>query len=664
MFLLNNQYLSIVPAMVLIFSCMLLGQNATTPGSLSAPYPTITNLAVEWLISGDDNYNATCTVKFRKSGSQAWRDGMPLKRVAAGESEDTDPIYSWRNKFSGTIFNLQPGSSYEIKLALRDPDGGAVDTTITASTRPVPRTTGACEIIDVPDGNNGSLTITTDGTPGRPKVYRSVSHKAVYSTISLNNRKWVYLEGLTVNGSINMREAENCAVKRCSVTVSFTGNGHGAIDGQLGITNCYIADNYVLGPVQWIASEMGASGASMVEGIEITGCGNVIRNNYVKGFHDCLSHMEDDEVSSDGQICNDWCGNDVFSGLDDGIEADFAFSNCRIIANRFTNCFNVMSSQPGLGGPTYFIRNVVFNSAMGAFKLNRASVGDVILHNSIVKAGDGLCTFDDTPFDWAIWENNLALGGTNGGWTGSQVTGGYGPGSGYACAIKACGSHCIFDYDAVGTYKTTFTARINAKDFFTVEPHGRRIDSAAFADFKFPSPPAPGPTYYYQPQDLRPSPACTSMVDKALLIPNINDDFLGAGPDIGAYEAGQELPVYGPRPEGVDEQTPFDGNSITAPKLNRTPRPISMNVHISPDASIRPIRISISSGLSGALMSVFITDASGRRVKNLFSGVNRPVVSLEWNGENSAGQRLSPGAYFLCLAAGRDKHVQRILLCR
>lgn len=663
MSLLNRRYVSIIPAMVLAGFCMLFGQNATTPGALSAPYPTISNLAVEWLITGDNNYNATCAVQFRKQGTAAWRSGMPLKRVAAGQSQGTTPIYSWPNKFSGSIFNLQPGSTYEIKLLLADPDGGAKDTTITGATRPVPRTNANCEIIGVPDGSNGSLTVTTDGTSARPKVYRSLSHKAVYSTISINNRKWVYLEGLTVNGSINMRNAENCAVKRCSVTVSFTSNGHGAIDGQLGITNCYIADNYVNGPVQWIASEMGASGASMTEGIQITGCGNVVRNNHVKGFHDCLSHMEDDEVSSDGQVCNDWCGNDVFSGLDDGIEADFAFSNCRIMANRFTNCFNVMSSQPGLGGPTYFIRNVVFNSAMGAFKLNRGSIGDVILHNTIIKAGDGLCTFDGTPFDWAIWKNNLALGGTNGGWTGSLVTGGYGPGSGYACNINACGSHCVYDYDAVGTYKTTFTARINGKDFLTVEPHGRKIDSTAFASFNFPSPPAPGPTYYYAPQDLRPSPSCTSVVDKALLIPNVNDEFLGAGPDIGAYEASQALPVYGPRPEGVDEQTPFDGNSIVVRVSNRPVRLVTMTVQISPDAAVRPMRISIS-GLSSAPMSLFVADASGRRVKDLYSGINKTALSLEWNGDNSAGQPLRPGAYFLCLAAGMNKHVQRILLCR
>lgn len=546
-----------------VFLCIpacVFSQNATVPGAISTPYPTISNLGIEWLIQGDANYNATCAVKFKKSTETIWHDAMLLKRVAAGQSHGTTPIYNWKNKFSGSLFNLQPNTTYNVQLSLSDPDGGKKDTTITVTTRPVPRITAACEVIDVPDGSNGTLTVTRDGTQSKPLVYRSTSRKATYSAVTIDNRKWVYLIGLKINGSLKMRSTENCLVQRCSVTVA---NANAvAINGELGATNCYIADNVVLGPVKFVGIEMGAAGASKAEGIQLTGCGNVIRNNFVKGFHDCLSHMEDDEVSADGQIGNDWMYNEVMSGLDDGIEADFAFNNCRVIGNRFTDCFNAMSSQPSLGGPTYFIRNVVFNAMMGAFKLNRFSVGDVILHNTIIKAGDGLCTFDGDPFDWAIWRNNLALGGTNSGWDGSQVTDGYSPGSGYACNIAACGVNCSYDYDAVGTYKTTYQARICGQNFSSVESHGRRIDSTAFANFKFPSPPAPEPNYYYQPQDLRPAPSCTSVVDQALLIPNVNDTYIGKGPDIGAYEAGQDLPVYGPRPDGVDEQTPFDGQSV------------------------------------------------------------------------------------------------------
>jgi hypothetical protein len=32
-------------------------------------------------------------------------------------------------------------------------------------------------------------------------------------------------------------------------------------------------------------------------------------------------------------------------------------------------------------------------------------------------------------------------------------------------------------------------------------------------------------------------------------LPNINDDFFGAAPDMGAHENGRPLPHYGPREE-------------------------------------------------------------------------------------------------------------------
>jgi hypothetical protein len=36
-------------------------------------------------------------------------------------------------------------------------------------------------------------------------------------------------------------------------------------------------------------------------------------------------------------------------------------------------------------------------------------------------------------------------------------------------------------------------------------------------------------------------------VDAGAVLPNINDGFAGPAPDLGAYELGQPLPVYGPR---------------------------------------------------------------------------------------------------------------------
>jgi hypothetical protein len=49
--------------------------------------------------------------------------------------------------------------------------------------------------------------------------------------------------------------------------------------------------------------------------------------------------------------------------------------------------------------------------------------------------------------------------------------------------------------------------------------------------------------------------ADSKAVDAGVKIPNVNDGFAGRAPDLGAYERGQPLPVYGPR--GSTDTRPF-----------------------------------------------------------------------------------------------------------
>jgi hypothetical protein len=82
----------------------------------------------------------------------------------------------------------------------------------------------------------------------------------------------------------------------------------------------------------------------------------------------------------------------------------------------------------------------------------------------------------------------------------------------------------------------------------------------------FPDPPIPERPV----PDLRLRPG-SAAVDAGAVLPNINDDYKGAAPDLGAYELGQELPTYGPRPEGLDEATPFAAKTRRAGAKRRGP---------------------------------------------------------------------------------------------
>ncbi len=544
--------------------------NATIPGEVTAPYPTIINLAIEWKIEGDDNLNGAVHVRYRPAGAATWLDAMPLRRVPAGQSQTTNPVFHWENKHSGSIFDLQPGTLYEIHLKLEDPEGGSAERVIEARTRPVPRAPAEAptrragpgelssatpgEILLLNPGDYGRFVATRDGEPGRPIVYRSEDGAAAFESISLNGRKHIYLEGLTIRTSgtaISMNGSEGCVVRRSRIKATY---GIRA-SSPPGAKNSYIADNIIEGPTPWINPAMGASGDNIGEGIQMTGPGNVIAHNRVTGFRDCISFMEDTGVHE--QIAIDVYGNDIYSGADDAVEADFCFHNCRVMRNRITNSFVGLSSQPGLGGPIYFIRNSMYNLTHVPFKLHRFSHGDVVLHNTTVKVGDGMACFTSQPFDHAWFRNNLSIGGP----PGEPTYGGYSPGSGMAANMANPGPHSSFDYDAVGAYEVPFRTRIGRLDFFQAEPHGVRIEWDVFEGVAFPNPAIPE----REPADLRPRPGA-KVVDAGLRLANINDDFLGEGPDIGAYEAGQPLPLYGPRPEGVDEERPAAANAATRRK--------------------------------------------------------------------------------------------------
>ena len=378
---------------------------------------------------------------------------MPLRRTPAGSSKETDRAFHWKNKHSGSIFDLWPDTEYEVRLTLRDLDGGSAERTIRVATRPVPRipedavvrvvspetltSAKPGEILDLEPGYYGDFAPEMDGESGRPAVYRSRRGDAVFRSISLRNRKHVYLEGLTIRGSlqragerttpaaVEMTGAESCVVRRCTIRAAW---GIAAADPP-GAQSCYIADNVVEGVNDWNAESMGSDGeANVGEGIQVTGSGNVIAHNRVGGFRDNISLMEDSRSAP--QIGVDIYNNDVYRGLDDGIEADFCWNNCRVLRNRITNCYVGVSSQPALGGPVYIIRNVMYNVVHEAVKLQRWSVGDVVLHNTAVKVGDGMTAFSHAqPFDFAWFRNNIFIGGPNGefewgGWGGGRGTGG------------------------------------------------------------------------------------------------------------------------------------------------------------------------------------------------------------------------------------------------
>ena len=96
------------------------------PGAVDVEPPTTGALGVEWRIQGDDNRNASVAVAWRRTGETAWRDGLPLLRLQAEAVQQGASFhYVAPNMFAGSVFDLEPNTSYDLRLRLTDPDAPA-----------------------------------------------------------------------------------------------------------------------------------------------------------------------------------------------------------------------------------------------------------------------------------------------------------------------------------------------------------------------------------------------------------------------------------------------------------------------------------------------------------------------------------------------------------
>lgn len=99
--------------------------NKTKTEKLIIEPPTLICAGFEWIISGDENKNAIVNVHYRLKGTDAWQEGLPLLRTGGEKvyGHEQRWVYTTKNMFAGSIFNLLPGTIYECTFHLTDPDG-------------------------------------------------------------------------------------------------------------------------------------------------------------------------------------------------------------------------------------------------------------------------------------------------------------------------------------------------------------------------------------------------------------------------------------------------------------------------------------------------------------------------------------------------------------
>jgi hypothetical protein len=128
-------------AMLTILALSLAGafyaQNSVTAGPLHSDPPTLENLGFWWSITGDANRNGRVNVEYKRAGETAWREALPLLRIGGEQvGRDRESLkYIVPDGFAGSILSLTPGTEYNIRLTLSDPDGATGETTRTLTLR-------------------------------------------------------------------------------------------------------------------------------------------------------------------------------------------------------------------------------------------------------------------------------------------------------------------------------------------------------------------------------------------------------------------------------------------------------------------------------------------------------------------------------------------------
>jgi len=543
------------------------------PGSAALDPPTVVTLGVQLLVSGDDNHDAKVTVRYRPSGTSTWKDGLPLYRV---RPESVTGL-SVPEQFAGSLFDLAPGTAYEIELHATDTDG-AVDQTIplAGTTRAVPAdpknpkpkmvtdaaslqaALGAAQpgdVITLADGTYaGSFALDASGTADDPIVLRGQTADGVVldgggcdcNVLEIYG-SFVHVERLTIRNATRALRfqgdaAESNVVRR--VHVQQTRLGFGSKQNQ---KDFYICDNDLEGLLSWPSVYADDGGAhANDDGIHVEGSGHVVCHNRIVGYGDAM------KTEQAGARAIDFYGNEVLSAYDNGLELDGSAGNVRAFRNRFTNTYATISFQPIFGGPAYAFRNVIVNVANEQMKFHGLGTvppeepsGILVMHNTFVSARKALDLQTSATSHHFLLENNLFIGpaapdeGKTVDWTGPIDDGtfdynGYFP-------------EGIFAFNTGGSYqKFPSFAALQAAGF---ENNGRLVGADTFASGLT----APASyTTTSSPEDVALAPA-SAAVDHGVVLSGINDGFIGAAPDLGALELGCPLPAYGVRAEGVDE---------------------------------------------------------------------------------------------------------------
>ncbi|MHC4744353.1 MAG: right-handed parallel beta-helix repeat-containing protein, partial [Planctomycetota bacterium] len=505
--------------------------------------PTFHCIGIYWS-PRDGSSDNVCQVHYRSHGSTDWKEALPLWY-------DDRRVGGYRAGYRGSIVNLDPGTAYEIELELSNT---GTDEKLIAETWsedfPIAKT-----VYLPPWTTYHTLRITESGSPDGYILYTApaggetidVRHNEDYCVTV--DASYVIIRGLNLKGAkrygIRLYDCHDVVIEGCDISgfssIEDDGWGNrGAAIFSLStkLKRIIVQRNQIHHPYSdtnsWseYRDKYGTyhpRGPKPISYVNSAG-NHVIRYNEIYSdvdhyFEDCMSAGNNNFPNRDSDIY----GNYVANCWDDGIEAEDDNCNVRIWGNFIEWTFVKIAVAPTKIGPVYIWRNV-------------AGVGrqDDIQHWNDVSRGGFLKTSSNGGGKIFVFHNTLLqpeqprgvvypLGCGRGlGWGGPMLNT---MSRNNILHIHKPGAPSIKDrdYDPLGDYDyDLYNGYIDATP--GAEPNGIRdvpIYDRNNGDGEFALDPfSPG-------------------YDAGVVIPNFNDNYNGAAPDIGAHEAGSPPMEFG-----------------------------------------------------------------------------------------------------------------------
>jgi len=208
----------------------------------------------------------------------------------------------------------------------------------------------------------------------------------IFDGLTIRNAEVAFWAGVKDVAGAKGLTVRNCRIENVGIGINAQ---------YAGSRDFYIADNVFLGRedrhriLGWANPGLyGAHPINSYYAIKVYGSGHVIAHNAVAFFHDGISvctHGVPEPERDQWAVAIDIYNNELTNFHDNAVEIDGSMHNVRVMRNRMLNsASHPFCNQPAIGGPIYWIRNIIYHAPGGSTRTSNGAPGMIYLNNTIL----------------------------------------------------------------------------------------------------------------------------------------------------------------------------------------------------------------------------------------------------------------------------------------